>query len=864
MKILRSLTIVPPELYVEREADRQVERILSDMGRPGYVLVARQMGKTNLLLNAKRRHNGNGELFVYLDASNPFPDIRSFFRNIVDLALELADTQVSEIGSRIVAARHSAALLPHKEHEFELRTLIGAGLRKLVICLDEIDALTRSAYSDQVFSFIRSVYFSGRSNYSEFSTLTYLLSGVAEPADIIKNKDISPFNIGEKIFLDDFSEPEFREFIDRAKLRLSEPAIARIHEWVHGYPRMCWDVCSELEERLATGAEIDPLAVDSVIKKLYFSDVDSPPVDNIKRIAEDNGEVRDSLMAIHYGRSETLTDQARTRLYLAGATRMSLAAKAVGFKNRVLEEALSESFLRALSEKNPRSRLSDCSALFRDAAFEAVLSRLPAIESLALQEDRALAQWLKGRSLFHLGRFSEAVDTLRPLAEDSVMNSTGDVSFFLGAAQARIERTPEAAMRLREAVDRKSEFQYDAAVELAMTLKAGRGNLAEAEEICVRLIASPSALLSSQAGIRAPSENLALLYLTLAQIQIAKGESATGRQTIEQAIPFCTTDLRLQANILLFDIDAAGHKPTILRHSIAILRTSSGFVLDAARSLDLVSIETVFALLQRADSVSRKTEIGEILQRLTAQSRAGLSTPDALSAVVGLCLDRGEHAIGVAVLEHTLGTVDDLPSSEVRQYYATLILLSPHRLAAHRDLYLRTFQSERSPRLADLAPLNNILIAEASPLSTNAAALALDVVHRDPSDGEEMTESQSRSLGHLREYLTSYRALSGSPNAGDFALAKNLLQRVSLEKNFDLPGFADDHYRRMQTTLGNLLRRRGVSVDLRRGEKYGRNDYVEVDYGGNRRIGKFKRFEVDLRSGTCQIVGRATPPKTRQ
>jgi hypothetical protein len=64
------------------------------------------------------------------------------------------------------------------------------------------------ARPDHVFSFIRSVYFSGRSNFPELENLTYLLSGVAEPSEIIKNKDVSPFNIGEKIYLDDFSFEE--------------------------------------------------------------------------------------------------------------------------------------------------------------------------------------------------------------------------------------------------------------------------------------------------------------------------------------------------------------------------------------------------------------------------------------------------------------------------------------------------------------------------------------------------------------------------------------------------------------------------------------------------------------------------------
>ena len=51
--MLSSTTIVSRDQYIERSADLQIQRIISEMARPGYVLVARQMGKTNLLLHTK-------------------------------------------------------------------------------------------------------------------------------------------------------------------------------------------------------------------------------------------------------------------------------------------------------------------------------------------------------------------------------------------------------------------------------------------------------------------------------------------------------------------------------------------------------------------------------------------------------------------------------------------------------------------------------------------------------------------------------------------------------------------------------------------------------------------------------------------
>ena len=90
-KALKAETVIPSELYVERRADKQLAQIVSDMGRPGYVLVSRQMGKTNLLIQAKRNLARDGDLFVYLELSNSFPDARSFFRDVIDVILEARD-----------------------------------------------------------------------------------------------------------------------------------------------------------------------------------------------------------------------------------------------------------------------------------------------------------------------------------------------------------------------------------------------------------------------------------------------------------------------------------------------------------------------------------------------------------------------------------------------------------------------------------------------------------------------------------------------------------------------------------------------------------------------------------------------------
>jgi hypothetical protein len=237
---LRPATVIPPDLYVQRAADLQLRDAIRDMGRPPYVLVSRQMGKTNLLIHAKRSLEQKDDLFVYLDISNRFPEPRAFFRHIIDSAVRLRVLPSSCLND--IRRARSKDNLPHLEYEASLRAILSHLVGRFVIILDEIDALTGSRFSDQVFSEIRSTYFS-RTNYDDLQRLTYVLAGVAEPTDLIKDKAVSPFNIGEKIYLDDFTTRNIAEFTTKAGLLFPDEVLDTIFAWTGGNPRMVWDVC---------------------------------------------------------------------------------------------------------------------------------------------------------------------------------------------------------------------------------------------------------------------------------------------------------------------------------------------------------------------------------------------------------------------------------------------------------------------------------------------------------------------------------------------------------------------------------------------------------------------------------------------
>ncbi|MDM5131202.1 AAA-like domain-containing protein [Aeromonas piscicola] len=376
-RVLSPATIIPAHLYVERSADRQLRAVVDDMGRPAYVLVARQMGKTNLLLNMKR--NRPSDLVIYFDLSNRFETARKFFRNIIDTIIEINPELFESAVKSICMHRQGDELEASVEYDRHLRLLLKTCKKKIVLILDEIDSLIGCSYSDSILAQIRSMYFS-RGNHDIYNNLTYVLSGVAEPGDLIKDKNISPFNIGEKIYLEDFTATEFNEFIVRAKLKVSSSITERIFWWTDGSPRISWDICSEVESEILAGKTATSSMVDEIVDRLYYQEYDRAPVDHIRTLVECDQSIRSAIMSIRYDRSDFADDRVKGRLYLAGIAK-SDRSLGIKIKNRVIDGALSERWLQQLENLQPSALTLACEAYSEKDYIKAIKYYEEALES---------------------------------------------------------------------------------------------------------------------------------------------------------------------------------------------------------------------------------------------------------------------------------------------------------------------------------------------------------------------------------------------------------------------------------------------------------------------------------------------------
>jgi WD40 repeat protein len=117
--------------------------------------------------------------------------------------------------------------------------------QSIVIFFDEID-LTRSFpfNADDFFAALRECY-NHRADDPDFKRLTFAFFGVATPSDLVQNKQITPFNIGQPIDLTGFQLAEVQPLTPGIASKSDNPQalLQAVLTWTGGQPYLTQRVC---------------------------------------------------------------------------------------------------------------------------------------------------------------------------------------------------------------------------------------------------------------------------------------------------------------------------------------------------------------------------------------------------------------------------------------------------------------------------------------------------------------------------------------------------------------------------------------------------------------------------------------------
>jgi hypothetical protein len=238
--------------YVERRADRDLSQGLLN-GEFCYVLTSRQMGKSSLMVRTVKRLHDAGVAVAVLDltAIGQNLSLEQWYDGLIsrlgrqlNLEDELFDfcDQHPEWGAlqRWVTSIEQVVLKKISS--------------KVVIFVDEIDIVRSLPFStDEFFAAIREFY-NRRSRETDLNRLAFGLLGVATPTDLIRDTRMTPFNIGRRIELNDFSDSEATPLARGLSCdeTVSQELLARVLHWTGGHPYLTQRLCRALADGLAT------------------------------------------------------------------------------------------------------------------------------------------------------------------------------------------------------------------------------------------------------------------------------------------------------------------------------------------------------------------------------------------------------------------------------------------------------------------------------------------------------------------------------------------------------------------------------------------------------------------------------------
>jgi hypothetical protein len=365
--------------YVERTADK----LLLDNVRNGefcYVLTPRQMGKTSLMVRTAASLRASGTHPVILDLTSLGSKLTPeqwYLGQLKQIAKDL------KLKTDYLAWWQGQSHLGNVQRfvMFLEDVVLNEVSEPVVIFVDEIDTTLNLSFSDDYFAAIRSLFIK-RATSDRLDRLTFVLLGVASPSDLIQDARRTPFNIGVRIPLTDFTESEAAALLPglAPDMGAATQLLKQVLFWTGGHPYLTQKTCKEVANWASSTSwnpTLVPLIVDDVVKRLYFSEQGRNQDFNLQfvrdRILESNDAVDLLRLYRRIRAGETVTDDeldpVRAALKLSGLV-VASDSRLLRVRNRIYDRVFDDVWIltelrkRSASEEAP-GILGKLGSLFR-------------------------------------------------------------------------------------------------------------------------------------------------------------------------------------------------------------------------------------------------------------------------------------------------------------------------------------------------------------------------------------------------------------------------------------------------------------------------------------------------------------------
>lgn len=223
--------------YVARPEDAALlGRVCNPEGDTLIVKGVRQVGKSSLLARAAAAAREGGGQVLHLDFQSleqgQLKDLDSLLRRIAQEmakvlrpAIKPQDVWSADDGPKASLSTYleEAVLLP--------------STKPLFLLLDEVDRIfEHNSYRDDFFSMVRAWHNRRAASPDHWNRLNLLISHSTEPSLWIQDIYQSPFNVGERFYLRDFTAEQAADLNRKYRSPLSEPELPALLNLLGGHP----------------------------------------------------------------------------------------------------------------------------------------------------------------------------------------------------------------------------------------------------------------------------------------------------------------------------------------------------------------------------------------------------------------------------------------------------------------------------------------------------------------------------------------------------------------------------------------------------------------------------------------------------
>ena len=339
-------------LYLSRRADRELLQLCEE-STFAYVLTPRQMGKSSLMIRTAEQLIDAGKQAVIVDLTQLGTQLSAdtWYSDFLDLVTSqlMLTTDMRQWWQANAQSGMTLRLT-----RFFQEVILAEVSEPIVIFVDEIDTTLSLDFTDDFYAAIRYLYVA-RSTDSRLRRLSFVLIGVATPADLIQDPKRTPFNIGQQVDLTDFTAEEASPLAAGLGLAAEKERqmLEEVLYWTGGHPYLTQRLCRALVDRSPQGwaaAAVGPVVAETFLGRMSEQDNNLQFVRDMltKRAPKPLAQaVLTTYRDIYRGRQPVFDEEqnlVKSHLKLSGVVRRE--GKRLQVRNRIYREVFSPQWIR--------------------------------------------------------------------------------------------------------------------------------------------------------------------------------------------------------------------------------------------------------------------------------------------------------------------------------------------------------------------------------------------------------------------------------------------------------------------------------------------------------------------------------------